>query len=297
MTAPDQIVIDRVRRNPTLHPDALSDEEFATIPWHSHAASERSSQVFAISAFGPLRRNRCRDHVIADLVSASFPSAKTVARPRRWDVLLESQCPELLSEYGSKQPTQIDVLLKSSAAVIAIESKFLTDAREGFGGCGQYTSGKCEGYHGVGSDKTTRSAAWCRLEHWDGIRSPRTYWAFGKSFFRPDVMREQAPGDLCPFKGANYQLMRNFLFAAALAMREGKPQFGVLAISPEKTQGVLSDQITRFRERIVTPAYADCVQLTTYEAYSRILRTNGEAEALALASFLDERLAKFTGPF
>ena len=90
-----------------------------------------------------------------------------------WDVELEAERSELLSEYGPGQASSVDALIQSRAAVRCLESKFLCDALDGFGGCSQPKK-HCGGFYGPGSDLKTKTKAWCRLEVWDGERSPRT---------------------------------------------------------------------------------------------------------------------------
>jgi hypothetical protein len=159
----------------------------------------------------------------------------------------------LLNEHGTRQPTSIDALCISSQEVICIESKFATDAEHGFGGCSQFSRGACKGFRGPGSDNATQTAAWCRLESWDGSRTPRTYWSIGKRYFQPSAFREQGSGDICPLRGPNYQLMRNFLFAASLAEVEQKSYWGVLTIAPRKFAPKLVDQVNGFRDGVLLP--------------------------------------------
>lgn len=112
---------------------------------------------------------------------------------------------------------------------------------------------------------------------WDGERSPRTYWTLGRAFFRESVFAKQADGEKCPFDGPNYQLMRNFLFAAALAQRKKLPSFGVVAIAPARTAGKLERQIDSFRTAILQTEFASCVRFVTYERLIELLRETGEA--------------------
>jgi len=153
------------------------------------------------------------------------PEDAHVKRSRRWSIELEVENPSLLNETGKGQPTSIDVVLKTSKQILTIESKFDRDASEGFGPCGQANSeksAKCAGFYGPGSDLKRKTNAWCRLEGWDKGRSPRLYWSLGKAYFKPEIFNLQKRGEWCPFAGSNYQLMRNFLFAATLAQRERK---------------------------------------------------------------------------
>jgi hypothetical protein len=241
-----------------------------------------------VSAFGTLRHLPVRDRVIGQLLGQ--PESAT-APELPWDIELEAERHDLLSEYGPGQASSVDALLQNRQAVRCLESKFLRDAGAGFGGCSQPKQ-QCAGYYGPGSDLKTRTKAWCRLEVWDGERSPRTYWTLGRAFFRDAVFAKQADGEKCPFDGPNYQLMRNFLFAAALAQRQKLPSFGVVAIAPARKSAKLERQIESFRTTILQPEFASCVRLVTYERLIESLRETAETGAVALASFLSARIAQ-----
>lgn len=159
-----------------LHPRALSDRERdPAFKWHSHCGSERSSQVFCLSAFGTLRSLVTRDRVLEDVFRRALPVFPARPRARHWEIVPEAERPELLIEHGTNQPTSIDALCFSSQEVFCIEAKFATDAEHGFSGCRQVNSNKrrasaCAGHRGPGSDLATKTAAWCRLESWEGER-------------------------------------------------------------------------------------------------------------------------------
>ncbi len=280
-----------ILRNPTLYPKALtSAERDPSFKWHGHAHSPRSSQVFCISAFGTLRNLTVGNRVLASLLYEAFPEIATNGRPRKWTISPECEDEDLLNEKGTRQPTSVDALCVSSQEVICIESKFVTDAAEGFGRCGQAIRGDCAGYHGPGSDKKTGTSAWCRLEGWEATRSPRLYWSIGKSYFRSETFEQQSMGQACPFAGPFYQLMRNFLFAAAMAERDRKNFFGVLAICPEPSSGTLRSQVEEFRQKILLPEFRGRVKFLTYEILIDRLRNVADPEADALAAFLEERI-------
>jgi hypothetical protein len=114
----------------------------------------------------------------------------------------------------------------------------------------------------------------------------------GRAFFQESVFAKQVDGQACPFDGPNYQLMRNFLFAAALAQRKKLPSFGVVAIAPARMAGKLEQQIDLFRTAILLPEFGSCVRLVTYERLIELLRETGEAGAVALATFLEGRIAE-----
>ncbi|SLN55163.1 hypothetical protein PEL8287_02950 [Roseovarius litorisediminis] len=281
--------------NPTLHPRALTERERAPgFKWHSYAGSPRSSQAFCLSAFGTLRSVSARDRVLEALFRHALPGFPPRRRPRRWSILPEAESPELLSELGAQQATSIDALCLSSDEVVCIESKFATDAEHGFGGCSQFPKA-CAGFRGPGSDIAKQTDAWCRLENWEGHRSPRAYWSLGKRWFRPEIFNRQTASDVCALRGANYQLMRNFLFAASIAERDKKSRFGVLAIGPRKYASVLAEQVAAFRRDILLPDFRDLIAFVDYEEYADILDAANATDAAELAEFLRERIRHVVG--
>ena len=183
----------------------------------------------------------------------------------------------------------MDALLVSSKAVIAVEAKLVSDAAEGFGQCSAFVGRRCMGYYGPGSNGS--SQAWCQLEIWRGKRSPRTYWTLGKEYFRPDVFRKQGAGESCPLRGPEYQLMRNFLFAASRSRRTNVPLHGVITIAPAATSDLLREQVAAFRSQVLLPEYTDRIAHTTYEDYARLLRDSGDSSCMELAEFLKGRIA------
>jgi len=159
--------------------------------------------------------------ILNAFLSESFPYLFDSVQTGPWTITAEAGDRSLLGEWG-RQPTSIDALCVSPAGVVAIESKFDRDAHDGFGTCSrarvtEKTDRACEGFYGPGSDRRTGTAAWCRLEMWEGRRSPRLYWTLGKAYFKPSVFQRQVVGETCPFSGPTFQLMRNFLFAASVA--------------------------------------------------------------------------------
>lgn len=283
---------DLVKNNPTFWPEALTDKEGQAFKWHTHADKPQSSQTFCVSAFGTLRAIEGKDHIVAQLLQQAWPQFNT-EKLYKWTVELEREQCELLGEYGVKQPTSIDAFLTSDAEAIAVESKFHVDANEGFGSCSQ-CSGKngnaCSGIYGPGSDlKHPSNRAYCRLESWDGNRSPRLYWTLGRAYFQRRVYEI---GQRCPFADSNYQLMRNFLYAAAYSQKYNKKWFGVVAICPEQRMQKLERQVEEFRQNVLTKEFSDRVILITYEKYIDLLYAAKIKTATQLADFLRERIAK-----
>ena len=84
--------------------------------------------------------------------------------------------------------------------------------------------------------------------------------------------------------------MRNFLFAAAYAMRHQKRHFSVLAISPKKTSPVIRKQLRAFRDGILLPPFRGLVKIVHYEDYIEALGSIRNPEAQELAQFLSGRI-------
>lgn len=281
--------LEAILKNPVLYEDALSKKEKVRFNWHTHADDERSSQVFCLSAFGSLRRYKEKDEIINSL----FGQYLNGIEPGKWTIKPEATNRTYLGESGS-QPTSIDMLFISKKAVVCMESKFIEDARTGFGGCSQYKS-DCNGFYGPGSDNKCGTKAWCRLENWDGRRSPRLYWSLAKRYFKPEVFQMQVEGKICPF-AQNYQLMRNVLFAATMAEKKALTNWRVIAICPRKNVIPLTDQMETFKKKILLPEFQDNVQLIHYEDYISLLKTHlGKPYELGtfLGGVLEDILKKY----
>jgi hypothetical protein len=207
-----------------------------------------------------------------------------------WEILLEHFDRRILDESGRVTPTSLDVFCRSESSAVCIESKFIVDAREGFGPCSQFPK-KCGGYYGPGSDLKTRTAANCRLEVADGTRGARSYWRKGKSRFRESVFATQASGQVCPFRGPNFQAMRNILFAAS----SGRAAWATLAIVPDRVSAALRAQANAFREEVLLPEYGDRLAVATYEDLIELLRVSAFDDSRKLGEFLAERIETVCG--
>ena len=100
----------------------------------------------------------------------------------------------------------------------------------------------------------------------------------------------QASIDHCPLRDGNYQLMRNYLFAAAYARRRNIPLHGVASLAPAATSGLLRKQIARFQRDVLLPAHAASIAHATYEEYASALRGAGDEACRELAYFLEARI-------
>ena len=99
----------------------------------------------------------------------------------------------------------------------------------------------------------------------------------------------------CPFKGAKHQLIRNFLFAAAYAARARKGFFGVLALCPRATSGMIESQLNVFRDEILLPEYRKLVKLAHYEDYIAALYSARDPDAREPGEFLSDRCLAIRG--
>jgi hypothetical protein len=272
----------QVQTNPTYFTGALSDSEGKAIRWHS-PSSPRSSQVFCISAFGSLRRLPDGEDILQALLRRRFPD---IALAGPWELKLEHCDRRVLDETGRATPTSVDVFCHSPSSAVCIESKFVSDAREGFGSCSQFP-GHCRGFYGPGSDKKTATSANCRLEVPEGDRGARSYWRLGRAFFRDDAFVEQRPEQECPFRGSSFQLMRNILFAAT----SSAPAWATLAIVPDAVSNAVRKQAQLFQEQILQPEYRQRLAVASYEELIALLCTSRFDESQVLGRFLTERIA------
>lgn len=278
-----------VQKNPTYWAGAISDSEAAKITWHS-PTDERSSQIFCISVFGELHHLPEWNEILAGLFSDILPAEARIGpwpRPR-----FEYTDRSILGETGSGKPTNVDVFLETPRAVVCVESKFLYDAADGFGGCGQIANGNCRGFYGAHSDHKTRQEVNCRLEARDGKRDPRRYWEIGRQYFQTAIFHQQSPGDHCPFAGPNFQLMRNFLFAA----RSAGParSCGILAIVPAKTASEVTQQVAAFRSNVLQVPFQSMITSAAYDSIAEQLAMSADSRSRGLSRFIRERIRTLT---
>ncbi len=271
-----------VKANPTYLAGALSESEGPAIRWHS-PSSARSSQVFCVSAFGSLRHLPDGQDVLQALLTRHFPD---VGLTGPWTLTLEHSDRQVLDESGSVTPTSVDVFCRSASSAVCIESKFVADALEGFGSCGQFPK-QCHGFYGPGSDKKTRTSANCRLEIADGSRGARSYWRRGRAFFQDEVFVEQRLSEACPLRGPSFQLMRNVLFAAS----SGAPGWATLAIVPKVVSSIVQEQTATFRQQVLRSEYRTRLAVSAYEDLIDLLAASRFDKSQRVGQFLAERIA------
>jgi hypothetical protein len=277
---------ERILRNPSLYP-GVAAALGPGFPWHTHAASPRSSQALCLSAWAPLGALEVRHAVIDELLAECLPGlgrSRGGAPGRRWRVALEVSDPDVLHERGARA-TAVDALLESGDAVVAVESKFLRDALAGSRGCGQVPDA-CRGFYGPGSDRATGTSAPCRLAVREGRREARGYWDVAAGLFRPEALVPAGgePGS-CPLHRFS-QLARTLLFAARSAQVSGRADFAALVIAPAATAGLLERQTSTFAAQVLLPEHAGRIAVAHYERLVRIMCASGDAQAAAVGSFV-----------
>lgn len=169
--------------------------DFNTFPWHQYNGEIdtdkiNSSQAIAIDFWGCLDSSEYKN----DLINSIFNE-----KEKGWSIELEYTDRKLLNEPTS---TQIDVFLKSSDKVIFIESKFT----ENGGSCSQPPK-KCNGNYQLQINPKNGIESKCSLTG-KNIK----YWDFINKVTKYKRELEYFP---CPFKGMEYQWMRNICFAKA----------------------------------------------------------------------------------
>ena len=208
--------ISAIRENlfPAAHAAIVDWQRF---PWHRdksgkiQAHKANSSQALAIDVFGTIKMSLERDTVLGAVANACG-----LPPDGPWSVELEWTDEERL--LGELRPTQVDVLAFGGRSLLVIECKFT----ESGGTCTQPKplSGpnvglrQCNGDYRPQVNPLNGIHARCALsgkgvKYWDLI--PRVYDLDPESEYRP-----------CPFKGENYQWMRNVVLAERLGMERAQ---------------------------------------------------------------------------
>jgi hypothetical protein len=126
------------------------------------------------------------------------------------------------------------------------------------------------------------------LEIQDGERDPRRYWQLGRAYFQDAVFQEQKVGDACPLAASNYQLMRNFLFAATTAGNARK--FGVIAMVPEKTGAKVKTQVKAFQDIVLSKPFRSHINVGTYDTLAAMLMQSTHQPTVTHGEFLRKRM-------
>jgi hypothetical protein len=254
-----------------------------------------SSQALCVSVFGSLASSAKRASFLVDAFEAAGIAPHPVGEPSIECEVRDRR--DILNEYGSRNPTCPDVLIRWPGVVLTIESKFT----EHLGGCSQARTSRikvngryrilpaaCTGNHEPGSDLRTGTGAACRLTVPEGSRTSRRYWEVGATLFSSAVITGAALP--CPFRDGHYQLMRNLCFAAALAEVEGLHGFAMLlAFVGASPAAIETRSVFAAFQTLLLPEIKPRVGIISYEQLAKIAREHSEYE---LADWIIERIEK-----
>ncbi len=183
-------------------------EDYNSFDWHKYkkepdSYKPQSSQALAIDVFGCLKLSPIKNQ----LINLFFKNTSN----SDWKMKFEYSDENLLNE---KTSTQIDVVLESNKLVYLVECKFT----ETGGSCSQTNKLKsignlpqCNGNYEMQKNPHPdyNFESKCALTG-KGIR----YWEFIDKLFTYSSSNEYHP---CPFKGSEYQWMRNICFTKAFS--------------------------------------------------------------------------------
>jgi hypothetical protein len=207
---------DAIKENlfPSAHA-AIADWE--SFPWHKiggrvQTVKPESSQALAIDVFGTISASEDRNAILAAIADKCG-----IPNDPPWKLHLEWTDPDnSLKEF---KPTQVDAIAFGARSILIIECKFTETA----GGCSQpkpIGSGankgikQCNGNYASQVNLANGLVSSCALSgkgilYWDHI--PRLFGISSDTEHNP-----------CPFKGENYQWMRNVVLADCLASKHSK---------------------------------------------------------------------------
>lgn len=180
-------------------------ENYNNFDWHkfkgkADSYKPQSSQALGIDVFGCLKLSPLRNELINSFFEIPGES---------WEIKFEFPGKNILNE---PTPTQIDVVIKNNNTVYFVECKFT----EAGGSCSQTNKNKtagnlpqCNGNYELQTNPHPdyNSVERCALTG-KGIK----YWDYIEKIFNYDASKDYQP---CPFKGEEYQWMRNLCFAKA----------------------------------------------------------------------------------
>lgn len=191
---------------------AISDWE--GFPWHTTRGSNKSdswkresSQALSIDVFGTIKASPDCDAIMSCLARKLG-----IEDAGRWTVCLEWKDPENL--LNEQRQTQVDAIAWSENSVLVFECKFT----EGGGCCSQPNAlgegankglRQCNGNYEPQTNPVDKSSGRCALT---GKRIG--YWQSIPRLFGLDADRDYRP---CPFRGEDYQWMRNVVLAERVA--------------------------------------------------------------------------------
>lgn len=186
-------------------------DELEDSKWHRNQKKQidtdvvHSSQALALDVFGFLKYSESKDEIINKVFNT---------KDYNWNVDFEFTNKDLLNESTS---TQIDVLLESEKYIITIECKF---TESDGGNCSQTSKDEktnlpqCNGNYEIQVNPKNNIESYCVLTG-KGIK----YWDYISEIYGIDKNVPLLP---CPFKGGQYQWMRNICFSTALGKKNNK---------------------------------------------------------------------------
>lgn len=203
---PDEAKIKNIKQN-LFYRSQASIDNYENFVWHQYSDKHNSSQALAIDFWGCLKNSPLKVQIINMLFGKDCES---------WKISLEYTDKSLMSEII---PTQIDILFENEHHAIIIESKF--KEREG-GSCSQTKGTKdceyqCDGNYKSQTNRANRTytgKSKCALTG-KGIK----YWDFISTLTTFDKNETYVP---CPFKGEEFQWMRNICFTEAYSKKNNK---------------------------------------------------------------------------
>ena len=205
---------------------AISDWE--NFRWHEHACQPKSSQALAIDVFGTIKMSPEKNHILSEIAACL-----NLPEQGDWEIELEWKDPQNLLKEMMPAQTQIDCIATSAQAVIVFECKL----KEGGDSCGQPNSGQCNGNYETQINPKNHKKAKCALAG-KGIR----YWDYIDTIFREVSSKEDYQP--CPFKGENYQWMRNLALCKAL-MKDGNKAGAVVAVYADAPNLKMAEKINK----------------------------------------------------
>ncbi|WP_366182972.1 hypothetical protein [Flavobacterium ovatum] len=192
----DNYKLRQIEKN-IFHRSFGATSDFKKSQWHKDSDRANSSQALAIDFWGCVKLSPQKDKII----NLFFDKKES-----NWEFIFEFTSSSLLNE---KTSTQIDVVIQSDSCVLFLESKF-TEADGG--GCSQIDSTthydfQCNGNYETQTNPVNNKTCKCALTG-KGIK----YWDYIDYLTTFSKNNEYQP---CPFKGGEFQWMRNICFSEA----------------------------------------------------------------------------------
>ena len=196
----EELKIQSIKNN--IFPYSLNAiDDFQVFDWHKYhnnidTDKINSSQGVVIDVFGLLKISPYKDL----LINAIFDKSGT-----DWNIDFEYTDHTLLNE---KPSTQIDVVISNTENVLLFECKFMESDS---GSCSQPME-QCNGDYKEQTNPKNDKTSHCSL-----TAKEIKYWDYIPKIYIYDNEENICP---CPFKGNQYQFMRNLCFGKALSEKK-----------------------------------------------------------------------------